>query len=72
MMEVLIQVLYLTTNTEISKYFHIEQLLNSIEYFFQFYNISKMLLDRSIILIYNINVDATSYKFIRHSKYRLI
>lgn len=35
-------------------------MFDKLEYFFDYLNSNRMLIDRSILLIYNINIDVTS------------
>jgi hypothetical protein len=68
MLEILIQVLYVSTELQITKCFDLVGIFDNCEYFISYNNKNKMLIDRSILLIYNINVDASSKPFLSHSK----
>jgi hypothetical protein len=50
----------------------VEKIFRSLEYFIGFSNGNKMLIDRSMLLIYNINIDSSSEKFVGHSKQLLM
>lgn len=66
MCEILIQVLYLSKEENVSKDWRVDQLLTVLEFFIQNAK-SHLLVDRCLTLIYNINIDASSKIFLSHS-----
>lgn len=68
MMDILIQVLYVSEEKDVSSCYNLEKIFHVSEYLLGYCRRKKMLIDRSILLIYNINIDAGSHQFVDHSK----
>ena len=58
--------LYLSNEEEVSKKWRIDKLLKQLEFFIKRAG-CNMLVDRALMLIYNVNIDAGSVIFMGHS-----
>lgn len=71
MCEILIQVLYLSDKATVAEKWDLNKLFNILHTIIGFSSESKLMIERSLLLIFNVNIDMGSKRFVSHRNHLL-